>query len=87
MSLFLLYRTNANERNSNGLHSALVEAANAPAARALAAASAPDGETVVHEGWVAVELAASSSMPKPIIWFSGDAVSLLGMTRGGDPVA
>ncbi len=86
MALFLLHRTAEHERNSSGIHAVLCEAANEGAARAAAAAAAPTGETRIHAGWAAVQIASSSTLPRNPIFFEGDAVSLLTTTRGGNPI-
>ena len=84
MALFLLFRTRPEDRNARGIHSVLVNAADEAAARAAANASAsvPHGAPA---SWSALDLSDTSS--GDVIWLEGDAVSLLGMTRGGDPIA
>lgn len=88
MALFLLHRVNAADRNSSGIHSCIVEAATENDARAAAVAAAPNGETKVRSTWGAVSLGSGTipaSLPS-VLWLEGDAVSVLGMTRGGSPI-
>lgn len=84
MAMFLLYRTRPEDRNPRGLHAVVVNAADEAAARTAANASTyvPDG---VPDSWTALDL--SSTPSGDAIWLEDDAVSLLGMTRGGDPIA
>jgi hypothetical protein len=85
-ALYLLYRTRPEDRNASGIHAVLVDAADEAAARAAAIAAAPNGETRVPATWAAVQIAASAALPESPLWIEGDAVSLLGMTRGGNPI-
>jgi hypothetical protein len=89
MALFLLYRTNPEDRNSNNIHSVLVEAADELEARAKAKAAAPNGETKVPDSWAAVNLgdgAIPTDLQKTMLWFEGDCISALGVSRAGSPV-
>ena len=78
-ALHLLYRTRPEDRRENGRHAVLVDAASEAAARVLAG---------VPDSWGAVQLAATATMPpgRTVIWLEGDAISLLGIDRGGNPV-
>jgi hypothetical protein len=76
MALFLLHRVREEDRRHNGLHSAIVQASDAAAARALAG---------VPPTWAAVALSGLAT--GTVSWLEGDAVSMLGMTRGGDRIA
>lgn len=84
MAIFLLYRTRPEDRNPSGLQATLVNAADAATARALANADAPNGSTKVPASWSALDV--STLAANQVVWLEGDAVSLLGMNRGGDPV-
>lgn len=75
MALFLLYRTRPEDRLPSGLHSAVVQAADEATARATAD---------VPASWSA--LALSGLADGGVVRIEGDAVSLLGMTRGGNPI-
>ena len=83
MALHLLYRTHPADRQPNGRHACLVDAADEAAARTLA--------TVPHT-WAHHQLAATASMPSyagselGVVWLEGDAISLLGVDRGGNRV-
>ena len=84
MATFLLYRTRPEDRNPSGLQAVIVTAADEATARAVANAQAPNGSTEVPASWTARDL---STLPADTaVWIEGDAVSLLGMTRGGDPI-
>lgn len=86
--LFLLYRVNPQDRNSSGIHSVLVEAADEPSARAAAKAQRPTGETRVRDTWAAINLGAGTLPPgKTVLFFEGDCISMRGMSRGGNPVS
>lgn len=80
MALYLLHRTREEDRNSSGIHSVIVNADNEAAARAAANAALPGGETRVPATWGARDLSTLS--PGVPVWIEGDAVSLLGFTRG-----
>ena len=40
----------------------------------------------VPQGWAHEQLAATATMPMPVIWLEGDAISLTGIDRGGNRV-
>lgn len=93
MAVYLLYRTRAEDRNAAGIHSVLVNAADEATARALANAAAPfprAGQVsatepkAVPDSWAAIDVSTIASQRS--VWIEGDAVSLLGLTRGGDRV-
>jgi len=87
MALHLLYRIRENDRRADGRHACLVDAADEATARTTAR---------VPENWGHVQLAAAATMPDKlrvlpaepmgVIWIAGDAVSLLGIDRGGNVV-
>ncbi len=84
MATFLLYRTRPEDRNPSGLQAVIVTAADEATARAVANAQAPNGSTEVPASWTAQDV---STLPADTaVWIEGDVVSLLGMTRGGDPI-
>ena len=76
MALYLLYRTRPEDRLPSGLHSAVVQAADVAAARTASG---------VPSTWAAHALGALAD--GAVIRIEGDAVSLLGLTRGGDPIS
>ena len=76
MALYLLYRTRPEDRLPSGLHSAVVQAADEATARTTAS---------VPASWSA--LALSGLADGGVVRIEGDAVSLLGMTRGGNPIS
>lgn len=78
-ALHLLYRSVPQDRRPDGRHAVLVDAASEALARA--AAGVPDS-------WSAEQLAATATMPhhRTQIWLEGDAISLLGIDRGGNSV-
>ena len=65
MALWLIYRPYSDDvcRNSNGVSAVLVLADDEPSARAKAQLAATSGETKIHDGWQAAQLAASGSLP------------------------
>lgn len=75
MALYLLYRTRPEDRRPSGLHTAVVQAADEASARTAAG---------VPVSWSA--LALSGLANGGVLRIEGDAVSLLGMDRGGNPV-
>ena len=83
MALFLLYRTHPSDGKMNGRNSCLVEAADETEARFLAQ---------VPHGWAHHQLADTPTMPSyggsqlEVVWFEGNAISLLGVDRGGNRV-
>lgn len=82
MAVYLLYRTRPEDRNPSGIHAVLVTAADEATARSLANAAAPTGSTKVPSTWTARDV---TTMPE-VVWLEGDAITLLGQSRGGDPV-
>lgn len=74
--LYLLYRTRPEDRIPTGQHSAVVQAADEAAARALAG---------VPASWAAFPLADLAN--GRVLRFEGDAVSMLGWTRGGERIS
>lgn len=75
MALYILHRRREEDRLPNGLHTAVVQASDEATARVLAG---------VPNSWAAVAL---SGLPDGTVsWIEGDAVSLLGKTRGGDRI-
>ena len=80
MAIYLLHRTNENDRNSSGIHAALVDAADEASARTAANAAAPTGETRIRSTWAANLIAATGSLPNglTVLFFEGDAASLTG---------
>ena len=87
MALFLLHSTQEHHRNPVGMHAALVDAADAAAARTAAASAAPFGDIKVG-AWDAVQVADTATLPqgRSVRWFEGPCASLLGRTRGGSPL-
>lgn len=74
MALFLLYRTRPEDRSPNGVHSMVVQAADVTAARTAAG---------VPSSWASQALASLTD--GTVIKIEGDAVSLLGVARNGNP--
>ncbi len=83
MATFLIRRTLSHDKNSSGIHAVLVSAANEAAARALAAANAPTGETKIPSTWEATQVAATD-LPGNMnpTFFEGDAILPGERTRG-----
>jgi len=84
MAIYLLYRTDETDRNSNGVHAALVDAADEATARTAAQAAAPTGETYIPAGWAAAQIAASGALPQgqTVLFFEGDCCPIGGKGRG-----
>lgn len=82
MAVYLLYRIRPEDRNPSGIQAAIVTAADESTARSLATAAAPNGSTKVPSTWMARNV---TTLPE-VVWLEGDAITLLGLTRGGDPV-
>jgi hypothetical protein len=90
MALFLLYRTAEHDRNSSGIHSVLVEATDEASAREAAKAAPLNGESKIRDSWACLPLgngAIPSELGKQFLWFEGDCISMLGVSRGGSPVS
>jgi hypothetical protein len=75
MALYLLYRARPEDRLPSGLHTVVVQASDEATARALAG---------ISSSWAA--LALNDIAEGRVIWIEGDAVSVLGLTRGGDQI-
>ena len=87
--LFLLYRVNEADRNSSNVHSVLVEAADEASAREAAKAAPLNGESKIRDSWACLPLGNGAIPPelqKSALWFEGDCISALGVSRGGSPV-
>lgn len=82
MALYLLHRSLDTDRNSSGIHAALVDAADEPTARQIAREYTPTGETKVRDSWAAVQVATTGSLPANPLYFEGDCATLLGRCRG-----
>lgn len=79
MATFLLRRDPARpeDRNSNAFDAALVTGVDETAARAAAAAAAPNGETRVPDTWLATQLTADDlpAVLAPVTWLVGTVVA------------
>lgn len=94
MALFLLYRKANGASNERGLHAAIVNAADAATAISQANAKAPWGvacsdfalsaydKGINASSWGALDL--STLTTNQVSWIQGDAVSVLGIDRGGN---
>lgn len=94
MPLYLIRRPNDNAaaeplRNSAGLHSALISAANPAAAitaaNALAAARGAGQGAFSGAGWVTTDIATTPGGLHVNCVFDGDPINIRGMDRGGNP--
>ncbi|MES2846135.1 MAG: hypothetical protein V4747_13985 [Pseudomonadota bacterium] len=84
MPLYLIHRTRDEQRNPFGAHAALVDAANSTAA--IAAANAlVRGANGIFEGFAVSQVATEAGAAHVNTYFEGDAVNLLGFSRGGAP--
>lgn len=83
MATFLIRRTRPEDKNSSGIHAVLVSGADEAAARALAIANAPTGETKIPATWAAAQV-GSGDLPGSMnpTYFEGDAI-LSGAPRRG----
>lgn len=84
MPLYLIHRERENQRNPHGARAALVDATDPAAAVATANALVP-GANTPFDGFATVEVAATAGGSHVDTYFDGDAVNVLGMTRGGSP--
>lgn len=92
MALFLLYRKANGASNERGLHAAIVNAADAATAISQANAKAPWGVACSDyalsaydkglSAWGVLDL--STLTTNQVSWIQGDAVSVLGIDRGGN---
>jgi hypothetical protein len=92
MALFLLYRKTSGPANERGLHSVIVNAADAATAISQANAKAPWGPSCSDfavspydkglSAWGVLDL--STATANQVLWIQGDAVSVLGVDRGGN---
>jgi hypothetical protein len=85
MALQLIYAVNPEERGSSGVDAALVDAADAAAARAAALAARPSGETHPDKWTGALELADAAGAGFPvegIIFLQGNVGQPLLPLRG-----
>lgn len=89
MALFLLYRKANGAKNERGLHSVIVNAPDAATAISQANAKAPWGSVIFFapyekglSAWGVLDL--STMTTNQVLWIEGDAVSVLGMDRGGN---
>ena len=79
-ALWLIYSEGSPFDNATGRNAVLVEAADESAARALAVANAPDGETKVPAALRAIQLGASAhadfgtAAPSGVVWLQGRGV-------------
>jgi hypothetical protein len=93
MPLYLIRRPAGNAaeplRNSAGLHSALINAANPAAAitaaNVLAAARQAGEGAFSGVGWVVTDIATTPGGLHINCVFDGDPINIRGQNRGGDP--
>ncbi len=84
MPLYLIHRSRDEQRNSFGAHSALVSAAD-PTEAVNAANALVRGANGIFEGFAVSQVAAEAGAAHVNTYFEGDAVNLLGFSRGGAP--
>ena len=84
MATYLLYRTalKPEQGNPTGRNTVISSGADEAAARASAAAGAPDGATKIHAGWQSLLLSAADDVAAPI-FSQGDVAEPLQRSRGG----
>jgi hypothetical protein len=82
MTFLLYHNMNRPTGNSSQRNAVLASGNDAAAARAVANAAAPDGETKAHDDWDVILLSSEDTLPNPI-WFRGMVDAPIQHTRGG----